>query len=319
MSTGHAVSTVHADSAPAVRLDRVGRAFRQTHALDDVTLEVPHGTVCGLLGRNGAGKTTLMSLLAGHDRPTSGRVEVFGHDPFTHAPTTSAVSFVRDAQRYPDDFRLRHVLAVAPRFHPQWSHERAAELVDAFRLPARTDVKKFSRGQLSALGIVLGLSSRAPLTVFDEPYLGLDASARRIFYAQLVEDLAEHPRTVVVSTHLIDEMEALLEHVVVLEGGRVVRDCSLDEARSAAYTVSGPAVVVADLVHGLPVLASSRLGGLRSVTVEATLTPEAAAAARAAGAQVEPASLQDVVAAHGAGPSTGHTTEQHLETAGARS
>lgn len=307
---------------PALRLRGVSRTFGQTAALSDVSLEVPHGTVCGLLGRNGAGKTTLMSLAAGHDRPTTGRVEVFGRDPFTHAPTTSAVSLVRDDQRYPDDFRLRHVLAVAPRFHERWDRERAAELVDAFRLPARTDVKKYSRGQLSALGIVLGLCSRAPLTVFDEPYLGLDAGARRTFYAQLVADLAEHPRTVLVSTHLVDEMEALLDHVVVLEGGRVVRDCSLDEARSAAYTVSGPAVVVDGLTAGLPVLTSSRLGGLRSTTVEAPLTPEAAAAARTAGAQVEQASLQDVVAAHGADQDdddpTHRTAHPTLETAGAR-
>lgn len=292
-------------AAPAVRLRGVGRRFRRTTALSDVTLDLPEGAVCGLLGRNGAGKTTLMSLLAGHDRPSSGSVEVFGADPFAHAPTTSAVSFVRDDQRYPDDFRLSHVLAVAPRFHAAWSAERAAELVDAFRLPSRTDVKKYSRGQLSALGIVLGLASRAPLTVFDEPYLGLDAGARQVFYRQLVTDLAEQPRTVVVSTHLVDEMEALLDRVVVLEGGRVVRDGTVDEARAAAYTVSGPAAAVEALTAGLHVLAGHRLGGLRSATVEGELTGEVDAAARRAGAQTSPASLQDVVLAHGAEPEVG--------------
>lgn len=289
-------------TAPAVRLRGVGRRFGRTEALSDVTLDLPEGSVCGLLGRNGAGKTTLMSLLAGHDRPSSGSVEVFGADPFTHAPTTSAVSFVRDSQRYPDDFRLPHLLSVAPRFHAAWSAERAAELVDAFRLPRRTDVKKYSRGQLSALGIVLGLASRAPLTVFDEPYLGLDAGARQVFYRQLVTDLAEHPRTVLVSTHLVDEMEALLDRVVVLEGGRVVRDSTVDEARAAAFTVSGPAAAVESVTAGLPVLASHRLGGLRSATVEGELTEQVEHAARRAGAQTSPASLQELVLAHGAEP-----------------
>lgn len=180
---------------PAVRLTGVSRRFRRTRALDSVTLDIPENAITGLLGRNGAGKTTLMSIIAGHDRPSSGSVRVFGTDPFEDAPTMSSISFVRDNQRYPEDFTLRQAIEVAPLFHAGWDAEVAERLIEGFRLPRKTAIKKLSRGQASSLGIVLGLASRAPLTVFDEPYLGLDATARRFFYDTLMQDYLDHPRS----------------------------------------------------------------------------------------------------------------------------
>ena len=114
-------------TAPAIRLTGVSRRFGRTTALADVTTEVPSGIVCGLLGRNGAGKTTLMSILAGHDRPSAGTVEVLGSEPFEHAAVMSSISLIRDNQRYPEDFKLKHVLRVAPRFHERWDAQLAAE------------------------------------------------------------------------------------------------------------------------------------------------------------------------------------------------
>jgi ABC-2 type transport system ATP-binding protein len=285
---------------PALRIDGVSRRFGKTQALADVSFEVPENTICGLLGRNGAGKTTMMSIVAGHDRPDAGTVQVFGADPFENAPTMSSVSFLRDNQRYPDDYYLKHVLRVGPLFHRAWSAELADEIVDRFRLPAKTAVKKYSRGQLSALGVLVGLASRAPLTIFDEPYLGLDATARQTFYDLLLREYADHPRTFLMSTHLIDEMDNLLEHVVVLDRGRVVRDETVEEAQQAAYTATGPAVAVEKVVAGARVLRTHRVGGMVSLTVEGPLTAELMETAAAAGVQVQRATLQDFVAALGA-------------------
>jgi energy-coupling factor transporter ATP-binding protein EcfA2 len=98
--------------------------------------------------------------------------------------------------------------------------------MDDFALPGNRAVKKLSRGMASAVGIVIGLAAHAEITLFDEPYLGLDAVARQIFYDRLLADYAEHPRTVLLSTHLIDEVANLLEHVVVIDRGRIVADPS---------------------------------------------------------------------------------------------
>jgi ABC-2 type transport system ATP-binding protein len=284
----------------ALHVEAVSRRFGKTEALAEVSFAIPENSICGLLGRNGAGKTTLMSIIAGHDRADAGTVRVLGADPFEHARTMSAVSFIRDNQRYPDDYYLKHVLRVGPLFHKDWNHELAQELIEKFRLPAKTQVKKYSRGQLSALGILLGLCSRAPLTIFDEPYLGLDATARQIFYDLLIREYTEHPRTILLSTHLIDEMGGLLERVIVLDRGRVVVDETVEEAQESAFTVTGPALQVEALVGGARVLSTHRIGGLASLTVEGRVTDELRAAASATGAQIQPATLQQFVAALGA-------------------
>src|SRR5690349_19031226 len=123
---------------------------------------------------------------------------------------------------------------------PNWDDELARSLLRDFDLPAKRPVKKLSRGMSSAVGIVIGLASRAPLTLFDEPYLGLDAVARQLFYDRLIADYAEHPRTVVLSTHLIEEIAPLLEHVLLIDRGRVLLDADAESLRDTAATVSGP-------------------------------------------------------------------------------
>jgi ABC-2 type transport system ATP-binding protein len=284
----------------AIDIRSMSRTFGRSRALDDITLTVPEGSICGLLGRNGAGKTTIMSILAGQDRPTSGTAEVFGGRPFENEAVLSKISFVRDNQRYPDNYRLHHVLRIAPDFAANWSTEVAAELVDGFRIPEKTPIKKFSRGQLSSVAIVLGLASRAPLTLLDEPYLGLDVTARALFHDVLLRDYTVHPRTIVLSTHLIEESEALFDRVLIVDGGRVCVDCDSDETSSVAFSVSGSAESVDTLTSGRTVLLSHAVGGLKSATVTGQADAELTAQARTLGATISAASLQELVAAFGA-------------------
>lgn len=283
----------------AIETRGLTREFGATRALDNVTLQIHTNTITGLLGRNGAGKTTLMSILTAQDRPTSGDVRVFGEAPFEHAGVLEQLCFIRDNQRYPDDYKLRHALAAARIFYPNWNQALADELVRLFRIPAKTVVKKYSRGQLSSLGIVLGLASRAPVTFFDEPYLGLDATARGYFYDVLLRDYQEVPRTILLSTHLIDEMDRLLERVVILDQGRVVQDADVDELRGAAHSVAGPLSAVEAYVVGRSVLSTHRVGGLMSLVVEGTPSAADRAEAEASGIELGAVSLQGLVAAYG--------------------
>jgi ABC-2 type transport system ATP-binding protein len=283
-------------TTPALRIDGVSRRFGRTQALADVSFEVPENQICGLLGRNGAGKTTLMSIVAGHDRADDGTVQVFGVDPFEHAAAMGAVSFIRDNQRYPDDYYLKHVLRVGPLFHENWSAEIAEEVVERFRLPAKPPVKKYSRGQLSALGVLIGLASRAPLTIFDEPYLGLDAVARQLFYDRLIADYTDHPRTVVLSTHLIEEIGDLLERVLLIDRGRLLLADDADALRDSALTVSGPAERVSTFRRGRDVLHTESLGGSGRAVVRSA-GPQDHLAAQTLGLAVEPTSLQQLVVA----------------------
>ena len=295
------------------------RRYKGTAALDDVTLGIEAGVITGLLGRNGSGKTTFMSLATAQDRPTSGSVHVLGHDPFERAETIEQMCFIRDNQRYPDDYKLKHAIRAASFSYPNWSQETADRLIDQFRIPEKPVVKKFSRGQLSALGIVLGLASRSSITFFDEPYLGLDATARGIFYDELLHDYAAHPRTIVLSTHLIDEMDRLLERVVILDRGRMVRHADVDELRGGAYQVTGRSAGVEEFVRGRATLSQRSIGGLGTAVVEGVLGDADRAAAQGAGLEIGAVSLQDLVAAYGLGEGPAATDPFAASQEGARS
>lgn len=278
----------------AIQVTGLTRRFGSLRAVDDVSFAVEEGTICGLLGRNGAGKTTLMQLLTGQDFATSGSIRVFGESPVENARVLQNVCFIKESQKYPDDFRVKHVMKSAPWFFRNWDADFADQLIDEFRLPLGRKIKKLSRGQLSAVGVTIGLASRAPLTFFDEPYLGLDAVARHLFYDRLLEDYALHPRTVVLSTHLIDEVSNLLEHVVVIDDGRIIIDDSADNLRGTATTVVGAANAVEEFARDHDVIHRDRIGGISSVMLRALSSADRRTAS-AAGLELSPVSLQQLI------------------------
>ncbi|MGO4536307.1 ABC transporter ATP-binding protein [Leifsonia sp. 2MCAF36] len=288
------MSATLAFPGPAVQVTGLTKRFGRVSAIDDVSLTIAPGRIHGLLGRNGAGKTTLMQLITGQDFPSAGDIRVFGEPPTENARVLQNICFIKESQRYPEDFQPKHVFRSAPWFFENWDADFADRLVEEFRLPLDRRIKKLSRGQLSAVGVIVGLASRAPLTFFDEPYLGLDAVARQLFYDRLLEDFAEHPRTVVLSTHLIDEVANLLEQVIVIDQGRILMDEDAETLRTSATTVVGQRAAVDAFVRGRDVLHRDGLGGLASVTVSG-LGPTDRAEAAAGGLELAPVSLQQLI------------------------
>ncbi len=278
----------------AIDVSGVTRRFGSLRAVDDVSFTVQEGTICGLLGRNGAGKTTLMQLLTGQDFATAGSIAVFGKSPIENASVLQNVCFIKESQKYPEDFKVKHVMKSAPWFFRNWDAEFARQLIDEFRLPLNRRIKKLSRGQLSSVGVIVGLASRAPLTFFDEPYLGLDAVARQLFYDRLLEDYAKHPRTVVLSTHLIDEVSNLLEHVLVIDNGRIIVDDSAENLRGSATAIVGTRTAVDAFVENRSVLHRDTIGGISSATI-GTMTAEDRKAAAEAGLELSTVSLQQLI------------------------
>ena len=277
-------------------LHDVTMRFRGHTALDGVSTAFEPDAITGLLGRNGAGKTTLMQLLTGHRVPTVGRVEVFGASPYENDRVLRDICFIKEGQRYPDYFRVVDALSAGALLFDRWDDTLAAELLAAFDLPAKRPIKKLSRGMTSAVGIVIGLASRAPLTLFDEPYLGLDAVARQLFYDRLLADYAEHPRTIVLSTHLIEEIAPLLENVLLLDRGRVLLDSDAESLRDSAVTVTGPGDRVQAFTRQHELLHSESLGGHSRAVVRVAGGADRHAAA-AHGLAVEPTTLQQLVVA----------------------
>ena len=283
-----------AGTAPVISVTGVTRRYRDQIALDNISFDVEPGSITGLLGRNGAGKTTLMRIIAGHEFASSGRVTIGGASPVENDAVLRQMVFLREDQAYPD-VKAVHLVHAAAKLYPDWDAELAADLVTDFDLPLDKRIRKLSRGQRSAVGIVIALAARAKVTLLDEPYAGLDAVARQLFYDRLLADFTDHPRTVLLSTHLIDEASPLMERVVVLDRGRLVLSASADDLRGSAAAVSGPAIAVTEFTVGRTIWSRRRVGSKESAIVAGPLADADAARAKALHLSLEPLSLQQVV------------------------
>lgn len=287
-------------SGLGVRTENLTVTFSGVPAVDSLDLRLAPGKIHGLLGRNGSGKSTLAAALAGFREPSAGRVLIesdeFGEarEPYEDALVTSRVCLIRESGDLVGNASVKNVLGLAGALRPYWDAELAGELLAKFELSPRQKVQKLSRGKKSALGVVLGIASRAPLTIFDESYLGMDVPSRNLFYDALLADYTEVPRTIVLSTHLVSEVSSLLEEVVILDRGRLVTQSPVDSLRGRGAAIVGPAAVVDELTADLLVLAEQRLGGTKSVTVLGDLDDALLAKARSAGLEIGPVGLQDL-------------------------
>jgi len=204
-------------------------------ALQQVNLSVPQNTICGLFGRNAAGKTSLMALLAAFRKPTSGTVRVWGEDPYENTRTAPYITFTSNSEvntRFGGNYRVRVHLKQGQRFRPNWDQPFAQHLLERFQLPLNRPLNRLSLGQRAALRCIVGLASRAPLTIFDEAYLGMDAVYRKIFVDELLQDYLEHPRTILFSTHYIAEMERLFTQAAIIDQGRILLYDDCDNLRA---------------------------------------------------------------------------------------
>lgn len=263
-------------------------------AIDNLSLHLDGGKIYGLLGRNGSGKTTLLSVLAAYRKAAAGQVRVGTADPFENAVLTEQICLIRESGDLVDGESVKRTLARAATFRPAWDAELADRLLDTFQLSLRRGVATLSHGQRSALGIAIGLASRAPLTLLDESYLGLDAPSRYAFYDVLLADYMEHPRTFVISTHLIEGVADLFEEVVIIDHGRLITHGETESLRLRGTAVTGPARAVERYTNGQTVLSEQRLGGTTSAAVFGPVTDDMRRRASNEGLELGPISLQDL-------------------------
>lgn len=279
----------------AIDVSGVTRRYRNTTALDSISVEFEKDVIHGLLGRNGAGKTSLMTIITAQDWPTEGEVEIFGQRPHENEQVLPHICFVREEQRYIDDSLAKHAFQAASRAFPNWDWELADRLIADFHVPRKTRIKKMSRGQKSAVGVIIGIAARAEITFFDEPYMGLDAVARQTFYDHLLADYAQHPRTIVLSSHLIDEIAHLIENVVLIDEGRILVDEPVEDLRDRAVTLVGRADAVAEIASTHEVLHHEEMGRLTRTTVLGSLDETEQRRVRELDIDVVPVSLQQLI------------------------
>ena len=226
-------------TATIVEVRDLSRRFGKTQALDSVSLTVRSGLVYGLVGANGQGKTTLMRHLPGLLRAQQGTVRVFGLDPVRHPiEVLQRIGYLSEERDLPEWMRIGELLRYTAAFHPRWDHKYAEELVETFGLDANKKVKQLSKGMRAQAGLIAAVASRPDLLLLDEPSTGLDAVVRKDILDAIIRAVADDGRTVIFSSHLLDEVELMSDRVFMINTGRLVLEGELDALTSRHRTMT---------------------------------------------------------------------------------
>jgi ABC-2 type transport system ATP-binding protein len=217
---------------PLIEIRSLSRHFGQKLALANVSLTVPRGGVFGLIGANGAGKTTIIKHILGMLRAEAGLVRIFGLDPVENpVGVLGKIGYLSEDRDLPNWMRVRELLRYTQAFFPAWDPAYAEQLRDAFNLDPNAKVKSLSRGQRARAGLLIALAHRPELLVLDEPSSGLDPVVRRDILSAIIRTIADEGRTVLFSSHLLEEVERVADRVAIIHEGQIVLTGTMDEIK----------------------------------------------------------------------------------------
>lgn len=223
-------SKAEISGSPIVEVNELRRSFPGKNALNGLTLSIGQGEVFGLVGENGAGKTTLIKHLLGLLLPSSGTVSVFGLNPAKHPQQVlSQIGYVSEDRDLPDWMKIGQFLNFSKAFYPDWDESLEMELMDSFGLSYRQKIKGLSRGERARVCLVNALSHRPALLLLDEPSSGLDPVVRQDVLSAIIRTVADEGRTVIFSSHLLDEVQRVADRIFMIDGGTKVFDESIEE------------------------------------------------------------------------------------------
>jgi ABC-2 type transport system ATP-binding protein len=221
-------------SESVIDISGLTRRFGDKTALDSVSLSLPRGAVYGLVGANGAGKTTLIRHIMGLLRAESGAVRVFGLDPVADpVAVLSRIGYLSEENDIPGWMRVDELIRYSRAFYPDWDDPYAEELREAFALDPAAKIKNLSKGQKARMGLLIALAHQPDLLVLDEPSSGLDPIVRRDILGAVIRTIADEGRTVLFSSHLLEEVEQVADHVTMISDGRIVLSGALETIKES--------------------------------------------------------------------------------------
>ncbi len=261
-------------SDAALETKNLTKSYGAVHALRDFSISLESNRIYGLLGRNGAGKTTLLNLLTSRIFADNGEITVLGQNVVENQDVLAKMCYMPEKNLFIPSMKVSEIISSAAKFYVTFDMEYALQLCKKFDLSTKKKFKALSRGYESIIKVVIGLASRAPITIFDEPVLGLDAAVRDLFYRELIDDYTNAPRTFIISTHLIEESADVFEEIIIIKEGAMIEHLSVEELKEKACYVSGKTEIVDSAVSGLNVLHSEMIGNVKVCVVFDKLTEE---------------------------------------------
>lgn len=271
------------------------KRYGKKAVLENLNLTLESGKIYGLIGRNGAGKTTLLSILSNQNPATSGSVTLDGQDVWENRKALDRICFSRELNITPQSglaaYKVKQYIKTAACYYPHWDAAMAQRLINEFQLDEKAKLNKLSKGMLSMLTITVALASKAEFTFLDEPVAGLDVVARERFYQLLLEEYTQTGRTFVISTHIIEEAANVLEQVIFLDQGKILRLANTQELVDSARYVSGSTEQVDGAVKGLETRHTEVMGRSKGITV---LLKEGQSLNPGFDVTVQPVSLQKI-------------------------
>lgn len=255
-----------------INVKNVTKYYGKTCALENVSLTIESGKIYGLLGRNGAGKTTLLNLMTNRLFPTEGEITIDGENVYENDNAIGKVFLMTEMELYPAGMKIKDIFKWTKEFYPSFDIEYANALCEKFELDPNKKKKSLSTGYNTISKLITTLASNAEIMMFDEPVLGLDAHHRELFYKELLSAYIQKPKTIVISTHIIEEISDILERVIIISGKKVIADESVEELLEKAYCVTGSAENVDKFIKDKNCINAEKIGTLKSATIAGILS-----------------------------------------------
>ncbi|MBU5438835.1 ABC transporter ATP-binding protein [Tissierella sp. MSJ-40] len=252
----------------------LNKTFGKTNVLKDISFILEENKIYGLLGRNGVGKTTLLNLICNQVTRDSGEIKLFDEEIFENSKAMENICFIKEKDLPVEGYKIKKIFKIASILYKNWDEEYKDYLIKEFNLDVNKKYENLSRGNKSIVGAIIGLASRAKLTIFDEPSLGLDAAARYKFYNILLEDYEKNPRTIILSTHLIDEVSNLFEEIILLTEGKLMLKEDVHSLMEKAYFLNGREDNMKKVIEGKKVIHKEGFGATTILGIFDSLTRE---------------------------------------------
>ncbi len=219
-----------------VKIDQLSRTFGEQVALDNISLEVKKGQVFGIVGENGAGKTTLIKHLLGQYIAQQGSVRLFDLDPVEVPEKVLAkIGYLSEEPELPAWMTVKELINYTAAFYPNWDHQYASELTNVFSLQINKRISELSKGQKARVGLVLAQAHRPELLLLDEPSSGLDPNVRRDILSAIIKTVSDEGKTVIFSSHLLEEVERVSDHLMMLDSGKIMLLDSMENVLSTHH------------------------------------------------------------------------------------